>query len=140
MLWIQDQVREGHVSLSQIGTQWNVADIGTKVLTAKRLKVLLDEIGVMDDGGYSQINAEEHASAVGPVGNRQMKQVVRTITRLALLLGLEPTGAMGFLHDDPADDPTCNPTPMNDEPHSVKTQGALALFSHSSDLSQTTQV
>ena len=53
VLWIQDQVREGHVCLSQIGTQWNIADIGTKVLTAKRLKCLLDEIGVMDDGGHS---------------------------------------------------------------------------------------
>eukprot|EP00435_Cladocopium_sp_Y103_P066724 s995_g29.t1 len=118
VLWIQDHVREDRICLSQVGTQWNIADIGTKVLTAKRLKCLLDEIGVKDDGGHSQINAEEHGHAVGHVGNRQMKQAVRTIARLAILLGLGPTGAMGFLHGAHADDPTCDPAPVEDEPHS----------------------
>eukprot|EP00435_Cladocopium_sp_Y103_P065760 s66_g27.t1 len=101
----------------RVGTQWNIADIGTKVLTSKRLECLLDEIGVKDDGGHSQINAEEHGHAIGHVGNRQMKQAVRTIAGLATLLGLEPIGATGFLHCNPADDPTCDPAPVDDEPH-----------------------
>ena len=59
ILWIQDQVRNGEIALSQISTAFNVADIGTKVLSAKRLKTLLRDIGIFDDDGANPIQAEE---------------------------------------------------------------------------------
>ena len=59
ILWIQDQVRNGEIALSQISTAFNGADIGTKVLSAKRLKTLLRDIGIFDDDGANPIQAEE---------------------------------------------------------------------------------
>ena len=47
------------IALSQISTAFNVADFGTKVLSSKRLKILLRDIGIFDDDGANPIQAEE---------------------------------------------------------------------------------
>ena len=105
ILWIQDQVRNGEIALSQISTAFNVADIGTQVLPAKRLKTLLRDIGIFDDDGANSIQAEERRGGDGRNLNQQMMQAARTIARLALLMGLEPTtGAMGSTVDECAID------------------------------------
>ena len=60
------------------------------------LKTLLSDIGIFDDDGANPIQAEERRGGDGRNLN-QMVQAARTIARLALLMGLEPTtGAMGF--------------------------------------------
>ena len=46
ILWIQSLVQEKAIILSQISTVWNVADAGTKVLSSKRLRLLLHQLGV----------------------------------------------------------------------------------------------
>ena len=46
-------------------TALNVADIGTKVLSAKRLKTLLRDIGIFDDDGANPIQAEERRGGDG---------------------------------------------------------------------------
>ena len=119
ILWIQDQVRNGEIALSQISTAFNVADIGTKVLSAKRLKTLLSDIGIYDDDGANPIQAEESRGGDGRNLNQQMLQAAKTIARLALLMGLEPTtGAMGFPVDECAIDVsagTCAPKDHDDD-------------------------
>ena len=119
ILWIQDQVRNGEIALSQISTAFNVADIGTKVLSAKRLKTLLSDIGVFDDDGANPIQAEESRGGDGRNLNQQMLQAAKTIARLALLMGLEPTtGAMGFPVDECAigdSAGTCAPKDHDDD-------------------------
>ena len=89
-LWIQDQVRNGEIAVGQISTAFNVADIGTKVLSAKRLKTLLRDIGIFDDYGANPIQAEERRGGDGRNLNQQMMQAARTIARLALLMAHEP--------------------------------------------------
>ena len=91
ILWIQDRVRHGEIVMSQIGTAFNVADMGTKVLSAKRFKTLLRDIGIFDDDGASTIQVEECGGAGVRSLNQQVMQAVRTIARLAILMGLEPT-------------------------------------------------
>ena len=46
ILWIQSQIHEEMVTLTQVSTVWNVADVGTKVLSAKRRKLLLHHLGM----------------------------------------------------------------------------------------------
>ena len=79
------------IVMSQSGTAFNVADIGTKVLSAKRFKTLSRDIGILDDDGASAIHVEERGSAGVRNVNQQMMRAVRTIARLAILMGLEPT-------------------------------------------------
>ena len=52
-------MRNGEIAVGQISTAFNVADIGTQVLPAKRLKTLLRDIGIFDDNGANPIQAEE---------------------------------------------------------------------------------
>ena len=121
-LWIQDQVRNGEIAVGQISTAFNVADIGTKVLSAKRLKTLLRDIGIFDDYGANPIQAEERRGGDGRNLNQQMMQAARTIARLALLMAHEPTttGAMGSFVGECAIDVsagTCAPE-VHDDDHS----------------------
>ena len=51
LLWIQDAVLNKQVMLIQVPTMWNLSDIGTKPLGAKRLRLLLHEIGVSTHEG-----------------------------------------------------------------------------------------
>eukprot|EP00435_Cladocopium_sp_Y103_P025990 s72_g6.t1 len=87
---------------------WLQLSYRTKVLTGKRLKVLLDEIGVRDDGDHAQLDVEDHNEVGVRAGNRQLRNAVRTIARFAFLMGLEPTGAMGF-QQCAADGSDCGP-------------------------------
>lgn len=53
LLWVQDAVFNKQMMLVQIPTLWNLSDIGTKPLSANRLKLLLHELGVSThDGQY----------------------------------------------------------------------------------------
>jgi hypothetical protein len=51
LLWIQDAVLNKQVMLIQVPTMWNLSDIGTKPLGAKRLRLLLHDIGVSTHEG-----------------------------------------------------------------------------------------
>ena len=111
------------IALSQISTAFNVADFGTKVLSSKRLKILLRDIGIFDDDGANPIQAEERRGGDDRNLNQQMMQAARTIARLALLMGLEPTTgatAMGLPVGECAIDVsagTCVPE-VHDDDHS----------------------
>ena len=41
ILWVQEKVNDGTVSLRQVPTVWKVADIGTKCLNQQRMMVLM---------------------------------------------------------------------------------------------------
>ena len=59
ILWIQNLVQEKAIILSQISTVWNVADAGTKVLSSKRLRLLLHQLGVFLRFGDERVGQEE---------------------------------------------------------------------------------
>ena len=50
LLWVQDAVLYKQVALIQVPTLWNLSDIGTKPLGAKRLTLLLHELGELHCG------------------------------------------------------------------------------------------
>ena len=53
LLWVQGAVLNKQVMLVQIQTLWNLSGSGTKPLSAKRLKLVLHELGVSThDGQY----------------------------------------------------------------------------------------
>ena len=47
VLWIQEKTNSGELTLRQVGTTWNIADVGTKALPQHRLFVLMNEIGMV---------------------------------------------------------------------------------------------
>ena len=61
LLWLQAAIREGRLSVHSVGTKENTADLGTKPLSTKRVKYLLNMIGMCSSDGRvgEQERAEE---------------------------------------------------------------------------------
>ena len=59
LLWVQEAVQNKVTNLVQVPTLWNLSDIGTKPLGAKRLHLLLYEIGVARGEGDYAVGTEE---------------------------------------------------------------------------------
>eukprot|EP00435_Cladocopium_sp_Y103_P011058 s2028_g2.t2 len=91
ILWIQTLVLEKEVEIGQIPTEWNYSDIGTKALAKKRLLMLLNQIGVMNPESLEPIGQEEFEEASErSLGKQSLKRVVKSVMRLAFVMGLEP--------------------------------------------------
>ena len=91
LLWVQDVVLNKQVMLVQIPTLWNLSDIGTKPLSAKRLKLVLHELGVSThDGQYvvGQMEYEQQSARHG--GGKEMVVLAKSIARVLVLMGLGP--------------------------------------------------
>eukprot|EP00435_Cladocopium_sp_Y103_P063267 s968_g24.t2 len=98
ILWIQQRVLCGDVQLQQLPTIWNIADLCTKALTQQRVKLLLHELNLCDDGGLQVIGQEEYDAQTERHGSkRQVMQLAKNLMRVFTLMGLGPTGADGFL-------------------------------------------
>ena len=82
------------VSLCQISTVWNVSDVGTKVLSARRLKLLLHQLGMFTQDSQ-RVGEEEFNEANNRAGGRNVMQLARVVARVIAVMGLEPTRAMG---------------------------------------------
>ena len=93
VLWIQDKTNAGEITLRQVGTTWNLADIGTKALAQHRLFVLMNETGM---NTFEEVGAEEHQRQVEKTGNnRQLQRIAKIIMNMGIAMGPEPTGVMG---------------------------------------------
>ena len=91
LLWVQDAVLHKQVALIQVPTLWNLSDIGTKPLGAKRLRLLLHELGVsMEEGNciVGQAEYEEQSSKHG--GGREVAVLAKNIARVLVMMGLGP--------------------------------------------------
>ena len=64
VLWIQDKTNTGEITLRQVGTTWNLADIGTKALAQHRLFVLMNETGLVYVNTFEEVGVEEHQRQV----------------------------------------------------------------------------
>eukprot|EP00435_Cladocopium_sp_Y103_P068164 s313_g31.t1 len=83
---------QGDVTMCQIPTVWNAADLGTKALSTSRVRFLLHELGVFDGFGSVAIGEVEYNEQVERHGSRhQMMQLAKNLCRVFALLGLEPT-------------------------------------------------
>ena len=94
ILWIQDFVREGTITLTQIPTAMNVADIATKCLAAKRLRLLGHELGLSFDGGHTLVGELEYEEQLVRNNSKRVAKMSQVLARTMLLMGLGPGGAM----------------------------------------------
>eukprot|EP00435_Cladocopium_sp_Y103_P055810 s873_g18.t1 len=98
ILWIQQRVLCGDVQLQQLPTIWNIADLCTKSLTQQRVKLLLHELNLCDDGGLQVVGQEEYDAQTERHGSkRQVMQLAKNLMRVFTLMGLGPPGADGFV-------------------------------------------
>ena len=51
LLWLQAAIREGKLTVHAVGTKENTADLGTKPLSTRRVKYLLNMIGMCSSEG-----------------------------------------------------------------------------------------
>ena len=66
LLWLQAAIREGKLTVHAVGTKENTADLGTKPLSTRRVKYLLNMIGMCSSEGRvgEQERAEEDKAQV----------------------------------------------------------------------------
>ena len=94
MFWVQEKLRNGDALLVQIPTAWNTGDIGTKALPKKRLKALMCEVGmVYTETGETVGEADREELQNNTAMSKDVSKLAKTIMRMTVLLGLEPTGA-----------------------------------------------
>eukprot|EP00435_Cladocopium_sp_Y103_P018480 s5547_g4.t1 len=96
VLWVQGKIQSAEVSVSQIPTLFNLGDIGTKPLARKRLFALMCEAGMyhvetqQPCGETERLELQEQST-----GSRNLSKLAKTILKISLMLGLEPTVAGG---------------------------------------------
>ena len=96
ILWVQSKVQCGEALVTQVPTLYNLGDIGTKCLSRKRLFGLMGETGMFyvesqePVGEAERLELGEHATNA-----RSVNKLAKTIFRLALVMGLEPTTVVG---------------------------------------------
>ena len=94
VLWIQEKTNSGELTLRQVGTTWNMADVGTKALPQHRFFVLMNKIGMVYVNTFEDVCIEEHQRQVEKSHNsQQLQKAAKLIMRLCVAMGLEPTGA-----------------------------------------------
>lgn len=82
------------VSLRQIPTIWNVADIGTYVVAKQRLYILMHESGLVYISTGENVGVDEFQRQSERSGNSsQTEKLAKMILRLSIAMGLEPVGA-----------------------------------------------
>eukprot|EP00435_Cladocopium_sp_Y103_P061662 s367_g23.t1 len=91
ILWIQSQVLEQKLVVCQVPTAMNCSDIGTKALAKKRLLMLLNQVGAIDPSTMEPIGQEEYDEVANQlVGQQSMQRLVKSVMRMAAMMGLEP--------------------------------------------------
>ena len=98
----QTSVREGALDsgccskLSQIPTIWNVSDIGTKALGVQRTQLLLHELNIASSPDFFVVGMPEYErQCQRHGGNKQLTKLVKHVTRVLVMMGLESSTASG---------------------------------------------
>lgn len=93
---MQAKTQAGEVLVVQVPTLFNLGDIGTKPLARKRLFALMSDAGMFyvesqePVGEAEMIELQEQATS-----SRSLSRLTKTILRLSIMMGLEPTVAGG---------------------------------------------
>ena len=110
-LWIQDCVRNGDVELSQIPTIWTVSDIGTKSLGVQRVHLPLHELNMASSTDFCVVGGPEYeAQCQCHGGGGKLSKLVKHITRILVLMGLESSTLQGVAAVTMLDDDTISNT------------------------------
>ena len=74
-------VQSGRTILVQVPTVWNLADIGTKPLSAERMRVLLHEFCICSDEGATVVGQAEHEEqSAKHGGNKDMLVLAKKVS------------------------------------------------------------
>ena len=74
-------VQSGRTILVQVPTVWNLADIGTKPLSAERMRVLLHELCICSDEGATVVGQAEHEEqSAKHGGNKDMLVLAKKVS------------------------------------------------------------
>ena len=94
ILWVQHKTQSGEVMLTQIPTAFNIGDIGTKCLAKRRLLALMGETGMFFVESREQVGQTEQSELVANgTSSKTMTKLAKTLLRLTVVMGLEPTTA-----------------------------------------------
>ena len=81
---------QSELVVGQIPTEGNCSDIGTKALQKARLLTLLPMMRAMDPETHEMLGQEEIEQATQRFeGQKNMKNLVKTVMRMAMMMGLE---------------------------------------------------
>ena len=84
------------MNLSQIPTAWNVSDIGTKALGVQRTQLLLHQLNVASSSDFCVVGMPEYENQCQRHGGeKQMSKLVKQVTTILLLMGLESSTSTG---------------------------------------------
>ena len=88
LLWLQAAIREGRLTVHSVGTKENTADLGTKPLSTRRVRYLLNMIGMCSSEGRvgEQERAEEDKAQVVRRLEKIMKNKSSMLFALSSLL------------------------------------------------------
>ena len=89
LLWVQDKVIAKELEVSQVSSQSNISDIGTKPLSRQRMSFLLFWIGYRDAEGNAV--GEEEAAQVRDtkISKAKIMELAKFIQKVTALSGLE---------------------------------------------------
>eukprot|EP00435_Cladocopium_sp_Y103_P024601 s2953_g6.t1 len=94
VLWVQAKVQNEEVEMVQMPAAFNVADIGTKSLSKKRLLALTSELGMVEaESGHPVGQEEFEEMRSNHTNSRDVSKLAKTILKLTTVLGLGPTGS-----------------------------------------------
>ena len=96
LLWCQDKIATHEMSLTQVGTDFNLADIGTKHLGKARLSALLYWFHMRDGEGQRIGEREAKELEEKAVQRGQVMKVAKYLNRLLILGGLESVAGERF--------------------------------------------
>jgi hypothetical protein len=97
LLWIQEKTESGELQVEHVESALNVSDLGTKPLTAVRLKTLSFLLGAMDVASGERVGQAHYEEMMQKVwhGSKVMK-IAKVILRLAVLSGsVVAAGSLG---------------------------------------------
>ena len=88
-LWVQDLVVAKRITIKPVPGLQNVADIGTKVLSADRIKYLKEKIGSrgIDELGKTRVAAARMTRATRAVAPSVVQQIAALLALLPLTIG-----------------------------------------------------
>ena len=101
LLWIQERTADGSLTVSQVSTTINISDLGTKPLTAMRMKGLLFLLGFVDAEDGRQIGQTEYEEMVERSSNsNKVKQMANFMLRVLAVGNLQGVDKIDLSRED----------------------------------------
>ncbi len=95
MLWIQEYTSSGKVKVTQIPTDLNLFDVGTKPLSMSRTQALLYCIGMVDGEDNHAVGEAEYEETTRKYeAGKKIKAMAKTLGRILAVSSLD--GVQGY--------------------------------------------